>query len=121
MDIITSLDKKVTIVILVIALLAGGMVLYRRFVVPQGERAVIEVNNRRVQTVPLGPHMEKRQITVQGVNGASLLEVDGAFIRMVESACPDKVCIHMGRKSQPGDVIVCLPNRVVVKIEGAKD
>lgn len=117
----TSLDKKVTLAVLVIALLAGGAVLYRRLVVPPGDRAIIEVSNRQVQTVPLGPLVQKRQLTVQGVNGESVLEVDGEFIRMIESACPDKVCVHMGRKSRPGDIIVCLPNRVVVKIEGTID
>jgi len=114
----TSLDKKIAIAVLIIAVLAGGVVLYRRLTVAPGEKAVIEVDNQAVQTVLLDPNREKQVITVQGVRGDSIIEVDGQFVRMVDSACPDKVCVHMGRKSQPGDVITCIPNRVVIKIPG---
>ncbi|MBS3949852.1 MAG: NusG domain II-containing protein, partial [Peptococcaceae bacterium] len=102
----------------IIAVLAGGAVLYRRFTAALGEKAVIEVDNQPVQTVRLDPNAEKQIITVVGVRGDSLIEVDGQFIRMTGSACPDKICIHQGRKSQPGDAIVCIPNRVTIKIPG---
>lgn len=114
----TPLDKKVAIAVLIIALLAGGAALYRRFTAAPGEKAVIEVDNVPVQTVLLDPSVEKQILTVPGVRGDSIIEVDGQFIRMVDSACPDKICVHQGRKSQPGDAIVCLPNRVLIKILG---
>lgn len=112
----TSLDKKIVIGVLAVALLAGGALLYRQLTTAQGERAVIEVDNLPVQTILLDPSAEKRTIKVTGVRGESIVEVDGQFVRMVDSACPDKVCVHAGRKSRPGDAIVCLPNRVVIKI-----
>jgi len=114
----TSLDKKIAIAVLIIAVLAGGVVIYRRLTGPQGEKAIIEVDNQPVQTVLLTPNTEKQTIVIAGVRGDSIIEVDGHFVRMVDSACPDKVCVHMGRKSQPGDVITCIPNRVVIKIPG---
>ena len=114
----TSLDKKIAIAVLIIAVLAGGAVLYRHFTAAPGEKAVIEVDNVPVQTVQLEPNAEKLIVTIAGVKGDSIVEVNGQFIRMVESACPDKVCVHMGRKSLPGDVITCIPNRVVIKIPG---
>ncbi|MDI6638910.1 MAG: NusG domain II-containing protein, partial [Bacillota bacterium] len=38
--------------------------------------------------------------------------------RVRASDCPDKVCVKTGWIEHPGEVIVCLPNRVVVKIQG---
>jgi hypothetical protein len=114
----TSLDKKIALAVLVIAAIMSGVVVYYRVFAAPGERAVIEVDNRRVQTVILTPDGEERTITVQGVRGVSHIGVEGVDIYMIDSACPDKVCISMGKKSLPGDVIVCLPNRVVIKIQG---
>lgn len=116
----TSLDKKITIAVLIIALLAGSAVLYRRFTVAPGEKAIIEVDNQPVQTIQLDPNAKKLVITIAGVRGDSIIEVNGQFIRMIDSACSDKICVHQGRKSQPGDAIVCIPNRVTIKIPGLR-
>jgi hypothetical protein len=41
-------------------------------------------------------------------------------VRVAESDCPKGVCRHTGWQSRPGRVIVCLPNRVVVRIVGGE-
>lgn len=116
-----SADRRILLLLIAVTLLsAAGLIIYRAFA-PQGERAIIEVENRPVQTVYLTPGGEPRTISVQGRMGESLIGVDGEFIYMIESACPDKVCIHMGRISRAGQVVVCLPNRVVIRITGEPD
>ncbi len=56
-------------------------------------------------------------ITVSGPVGESVIEVSGNQVRMLSSDCPDKICIHMGWISKPGQVIVCMPNRVIITLE----
>ncbi|MBQ5523338.1 MAG: NusG domain II-containing protein, partial [Oscillospiraceae bacterium] len=34
-----------------------------------------------------------------------------------EANCPDKLCMGFGKISKNGEVIVCLPNRLIVVIE----
>ncbi|MBT9175725.1 MAG: hypothetical protein DDT20_00025 [Firmicutes bacterium] len=113
----TPLDKKILLFAVVVALLIGAWVAYRRFAVEPGGLAIIEVNNREVQRVQLRPGETARRFTVRGTRGMLLIEVEGEYIRVVTADCPDKVCIGMGRKSRPGEVIVCLPNRVIIRIE----
>ena len=114
----SQLDRKILAIVLVVTLVSGAGVLAFRYFAARGERAVIEVENRVVQTVTLTPGAEPREVTIQGVLGESLIGVDGEHIYMIDSACPDKVCVQMGRKSLSGEVIVCLPNRVVIRILG---
>lgn len=38
-------------------------------------------------------------------------------VRMEEANCPDKLCVNQGPVSGANGVIVCLPNRVSVRIE----
>ena len=40
----------------------------------------------------------------------------GRRSRISEATCPDKVCIHQGRITMNGELLVCLPNRVIVTI-----
>lgn len=45
-----------------------------------------------------------------------IIKKDGVYV--LESSCKDKVCIHQGKINRTGQSIVCLPNQVVIKLEG---
>lgn len=66
----------------------------------------------------------KRSLAIDGYQGKSYVEIEGGRVRMVDSACPDKLCARRGWISRPGESIVCLPNRVVIEVvsgEGGPD
>ena len=42
--------------------------------------------------------------------------VDGGEAWVVESSCPDAVCVHSGRISKSGQSIVCVPAKVSLTI-----
>jgi hypothetical protein len=44
--------------------------------------------------------------------------VPGQGIRVLESKCPVKVCVHAGWAHKAGETIVCLPNRLLIEVEG---
>ena len=47
------------------------------------------------------------------------IAVRGGRIAIVESDCPGGDCVHSGWIHRPGRSIVCLPNRVEIRLEGA--
>ncbi len=47
-----------------------------------------------------------------------LLQVSQGAAFMVESPCPDRVCVNSPAISRPGQSIVCLPAGVVVRVLG---
>ena len=51
----------------------------------------------------------------------NVIEVDRYRVRMVHADCPDNDCVRQGWISCPGQIIVCLPNRVVIKIIASKN
>ncbi len=59
-----------------------------------------------------------QQVTVMGANGPAVIEVSGHRARIVESLCPHEAW-HQGWISRPGEIKACLPNRVILKIEGS--
>lgn len=42
-------------------------------------------------------------------------------VAITESDCPGADCVHSGQIDRPGRSIVCLPNRVEVRIVGSSD
>ena len=60
---------------------------------------------------------EERTVTVAGQYTNLVVDRDGA-VWVEESDCPGEDCVHSGWQSTPGQSIVCLPNRVELRILG---
>jgi len=41
--------------------------------------------------------------------------------RILDSDCPAKICVHTGWIRMPGETIVCLPNKILLEIQGTKE
>jgi len=50
--------------------------------------------------------------------GNNILEITKTGVKMTDASCPDKVDVRCGEITKPGQTIVCIPNRVMVKITG---
>lgn len=61
---------------------------------------------------------DDRKIDIKGNIGISTIEIKDGKIRMVFSPCPDKLCMKQGYIMNKGESIVCVPNRIVIKIKG---
>lgn len=86
----------------------------------QARFAVVEVNGTESMRIALGKDQDHRTFEVEGFAGTTTIEVENGKVRMLESACPDKLCIGMGWAEETGDSIVCIPNRVVIKLVGSE-
>lgn len=61
---------------------------------------------------------EDREIVLEGDLGEYRLEIADGAIRATESACPAQICVHRGEVYREGDSIICVPNRIIVKVLG---
>lgn len=61
---------------------------------------------------------EPYEIEIKTDHGYNLLKVSNYGIEMIESDCPDHICIGFGHIHNTSENIVCLPNKVFVEIEG---
>ena len=55
--------------------------------------------------------------SVQGAEGLTTFEIKEKKVRIIDSACPNKTCVHQGWTSP----LVCLPNRVIITVENPGD
>ena len=47
-----------------------------------------------------------------------IIEVQNGKIRFKQAQCPDQVCVNTGWIQRPGEIAVCLPSGMIIKIEG---
>lgn len=86
-----------------------------------GNSVIVEVYGNRIHAIPFSQISGSSALRIQMGDGREvMLEiVETGKVRVTESTCPDKVCARTGWISRPGQSIVCLPNKVVVRIEGS--
>ena len=58
--------------------------------------------------------------SLRGPKGVSEAETGSLGIRMRTSPCRFQRCVHRGWIRRQGDMIVCIPNRIVLTIEGKR-
>ena len=56
--------------------------------------------------------------TVHGSGHTLTAVIEDGEIYVADSDCPDGICVHMGRVSHPGEMIVCLPAKVLITVTG---
>ncbi|PIP71664.1 MAG: hypothetical protein COW89_10700 [Nitrospinae bacterium CG22_combo_CG10-13_8_21_14_all_47_10] len=81
----------------------------------RGDWVVIEVDAKRVARFPL---TSEQVVHVQGPLGTTEVEIKKGRARIVRSPCKLKVCIKSGYIQYADRLSACLPNKVVVRIEG---
>ena len=110
----TPLDRLLVAVLL--AAVAASFVVVGRL--PAGARVVAEQDGRIVFTAPLS---EARSVRLAGPLGDTRVEIADGRACVTESPCPHKVCMGMGQVSRRGELLACVPNRLVIRIEGGRE
>ncbi|HYH02992.1 MAG TPA: NusG domain II-containing protein [Bacillota bacterium] len=114
----TALDRKL---IGGLVLLAACLFLGRFWPVPQqGLNARVELASKLVQTINL-EQLDGKTVIIQLPRGRAELEVKGQAVKlreMPDELCPRKICSHSGWIRRPGEMLICLPNRLVIRLVG---
>ncbi len=61
-----------------------------------------------------------RMVEVSGPIGITRVWINNGSVRIVDSPCKNKICVRSGAIYRVGQWVACLPNRVMVSVEGKK-
>ena len=83
---------------------------------PTGGAVVVQVDGETVATLPLDTDTT---YTIAGVgSGHNTLVITDGKASVTEATCPDGVCVRHRAIDKAGQSIICLPNKVVVRVLG---
>ncbi len=55
--------------------------------------------------------------TIQTEKGYNILQIQNRTTTIIEADCPDQICVQQKTITHMGEMIVCLPHKVVVEIK----
>ncbi len=115
------MKKADGVIIGAILLVCAALFLFSRFA---GQKqtgpisAEIYVAGQLAQDVPLSGDAAYELAIGEG-KVVLLVEPDGVSVASAD--CASQTCVHTGKITLPGQIITCLPNRVIVKLTGETD
>ncbi len=56
------------------------------------------------------------EFTIETEFGYNTVRIENGKIWIHDASCPDKICIQQGRISNNNEAILCIPNRLFIKI-----
>ena len=120
MKILTKGDKYLIVFIVVISLVS--LIYVKNLAFNYKEKYVsIQVDGKEIKKVIFDKKLVGKTIPIRTEYGYNLIEIGDEKVRVLEADCPDKLDVKQGYISKAGEVIVCLPNRLVIEIKDTDD
>ena len=106
--------KKDFILIFVVSLIIAGAFGVNYFVNTKNVDSIeIYMDNKLYKTYDIN---DKEEIKIKSKEGYNIVTIHDKGVEVIEASCPDKACIHQGFITKSSESIVCLPNKVHIKI-----
>ena len=82
-------------------------------------RIVITLDGAVYAAIPLD---EDTVFTIEdGKGGYNVIQVENGTVRVSEANCSNQVCVNTGTVSHTGEVIACLPHRLILSVSSGNE
>jgi|LSQX01.3.fsa_nt_gb hypothetical protein len=110
-------DKIVTISMVIASLIS--LLLINAFLYNDvGKGVIIEVDGKLYAKYSFDEQKYPKFTEIRTQYGYNKIEIQNGRVRVVEANCPDQIDVKSGWISKENQMLVCLPNRVMIKIIG---
>ena len=103
--------KRDIIVILSLLVFSIGLLLLVFCFSESGEYVKVSVDGEVLGVYSLS---YEREISLNG--GTNVLKIENGSAFIISADCPDHTCVNTGKISKVGQSIICLPNRVSIRV-----
>lgn len=115
--------KKNDIILIAVLLAAAlltavGMRIWQMNNTRDAAKVVVTIDGQVYGTYPLD---EDRTERIELPDGSyNILTISDGYADVTEASCPDQICVKHNHIKYSKESIVCLPNKVVVTVEGGE-
>lgn len=79
--------------------------------------AVVTQNGTQLYDIPLTGHVGTDEIRIADEHGENTIRIEDETVAVVDADCPDLVCVKTGKAKKKGDVIACLPHKLLIEVK----
>ncbi|MBQ3573456.1 MAG: NusG domain II-containing protein [Clostridia bacterium] len=112
------MKHKTIILILSSIVLICALITTAAYLKNDGNIATISVDGEVIYKIPINSVSTPYEIPIENGGHSNVVLVENGKISMKSADCPDGLCVKQGSISITAYPIVCLPNKVIIKIEG---
>ena len=119
---VICMKKKELLIILFIIILAF-FVWFVNYLLKSNKDSsylLVTINGETYKEIPLNSKTTSDPIRIDTPLGYNIFTVEKGVVNMTEANCPDLVCVHTAPASEAGEMIVCLPHKVVLEIKNGE-
>ncbi len=84
----------------------------------EGNTVDVVVDGETVAEFPLD---EDITYEIPNEYGSNVLVIENGEAYMIEADCPDQICVEHAGISKSGETIICLPHRIVIRVNGSDE
>lgn len=111
--------RKADIILLIALVIIGfASTAYIGMSKSAGDKVVIEARGEVFGTYSLNKDAEIEVPSMDSIHSDVHVSISSGLASVTESGCANQVCVRHSAISETGESIICLPNKVVVRIEG---
>ncbi|MDR1571462.1 MAG: NusG domain II-containing protein [Clostridiales Family XIII bacterium] len=108
-------DAAIIAIVIAAAAIAAAALPARGAEGPAALRAELYEDGALTRVLPLD---EAADFVVHTKWGYNRVVVEGGAVRVAEADCASLACVHSGAKARPGEMVACLPHRLVIRVSG---
>lgn len=118
-DVMNFIEKNITwLLVSIILLIAFIMYVLPKFFVETDNQIIVLVDGRKHGIYSL---QHTQEIKIETEHGYNVLVIENGQAFVAEADCDNQVCVHTQPVSERGGQIICLPHRVVIRLDSAKE
>lgn len=111
-----TIGDKILVVALVIFSIAFAIFMNKADSNINDKYVSIQVNGEEINAIEFSKDIIGEEFRIETEFGYNVIKFGDGELKIVDASCLDKLCIKMGTISKVGQVLVCLPNRLVIEI-----
>jgi hypothetical protein len=111
-----TLGDKILISFFILLAFIGFI--FIKFFSKNADIVIVQVSGKEVFRTDLG---KNSRFLIDGFIGKTEIEIKDHRVRILDSPCNKKLCVHDGWMEKPYEMIICMPNRVTVSLYSRKN
>lgn len=108
------MKKKEILFFIIILIAAGIFCIIAPKINTTSDSVSVSIDGELYQQFDLS---NSENITIETEQGYNILKIQNHTAKVIEADCPDQLCVQQKSISHTGELIVCLPHKMVVEIK----
>lgn len=108
--------KDLVLIAIVVIIAAFGLLFSYLYSNNSAElKVVITIDGNVFKELPLTEDTNE-EIRVEQNGNVNVVIIENGIVKISEATCPDQICVETMPADENGEMIVCLPNKVIVEV-----